>query len=62
MKEVARVFDNELGNTIEMRVIDDERGITVYAKGPKSEVEHTWTPLEAKNLRELLNFEYPSQT
>lgn len=49
-----RVFRNELGNLITMRVVRDDRGVTVVAAGPGSEVEHTWTPVEAGVLRELL--------
>ena len=48
-------FINELGNDISMDVVSDDRGITVSAAGPTSQVEHTWTPLEAQRLRDLLN-------
>lgn len=48
-------FKNELGNDISMDVVSDDRGITVSASGPTSQVEHTWTPLEAKHLRDLLD-------
>lgn len=48
-------FVNELGNQIEMKVLEDDRGVTVYASGPASIlVEHTWTPLEATVLNKLL--------
>ncbi len=48
-------FKNELGNDISIDVVSDDRGITVSASGPTSQVEHTWTPLEANHLRDLLN-------
>lgn len=50
-------FIDELGNLIVIQVTRDDRGITVTARGPGTEVEHTWTPREAKILRELLHME-----
>lgn len=47
-------FVNELGNEIEMSVDSNPRNTVVFAKGPNSQVEHTWTRLEAKTLRDLL--------
>lgn len=55
IKRVDFIVINELGNTIPMSVIKDERGVTVTASGPHSEVEHTWTPIEAMTLRDMLN-------
>lgn len=62
MEPIQRKFINELGNQIEMSVVSNETGITIFAKGPTSDVEHTWTPLEIKNLREMLSFEDTSWT
>jgi len=45
---------NESGNLITMSVVVDDDGVTVLASGPTSEVEHTWTPLEARELIRLL--------
>jgi len=45
---------NESGNLITMSVTVDDDGVTVLASGPTSEVEHTWTPLEARELIRLL--------
>jgi len=53
--EIKQEFVNEQGNQIEMSVTYDDRGVTVTASGPKSSVEHTWTPLEAKVLHFLLD-------
>ena len=53
-RDVMKEFTNELGNKIRMNVVADERGITVEAESPTSLVEHTWTPMEAKALREML--------
>jgi hypothetical protein len=47
-------FVNELGNRIKMKVRSDEQGVTVFAEGPTSEVEHTWTRMEAEELMSLL--------
>lgn len=47
-------FINELGNKINMEIVVNEKGITVIASGPTSQIEHTWTPLEAAVLRDLL--------
>lgn len=55
MDAVKRVIVNELGHTIPMIVTQDHRGVTVVASGPTSEVEHTWTPMEAETLRDLLS-------
>lgn len=52
-------FTNELGNVIRMNVVIDDRGVTVEAEGPTSLVEHTWTPMEATVLRELLQAAEP---
>lgn len=38
-----------------MKVENDDRGITVTAHGPTSDVEHTWTPMEAIHLRDMLS-------
>jgi hypothetical protein len=51
----ATSFVNELGNSINMSIEQDERGVTISANGPTSTVEHTWTPMEAEALRKLLN-------
>lgn len=52
-KTIAR-FVNEYGNYIEMSLETDERGVMIKAVGPDSEVEHTWTHMEAAYLRSLL--------
>lgn len=49
------VFENELGNTIDMEVSATPDEVTVRAEGPTSLVEHTWTRKEADFLRELLS-------
>lgn len=55
MKTFAKMtFQNELGNTIEMSVNDGAEGVVVFARGPTSQVLHTWTTLEAMWLRDLL--------
>ena len=59
--DIGRCFENELGNEITMEIVHDERGVTVYASGPTSEVEHTWTLKEAENLCELLNIMFGKQ-
>jgi hypothetical protein len=59
-------FINELGNKIDMRVelekAEDEEdydSVLVYARGPTSYTEHTWTRKEAEvllnNLSMVLN-------
>lgn len=55
MEKVEFQFVNELGNTILITVTRDQRGITIFASGPTSEVEHAWTPNEARAIRDLLN-------
>lgn len=47
-------FTNELGNKIDMSVTANHEEVTVFASGPHSEVEHTWTRMEAQKLRDLL--------
>jgi hypothetical protein len=47
-------FVNELGNKIRMEIAVTPDSVTVIAEGPTSLVEHTWTPMEARILRELL--------
>ena len=51
---MERTFRNELGNTIRMNIVVDDRGVTVEAEGPTSLVQHTWTPMEATVLRRML--------
>lgn len=55
MSAVERAIVNELGNVIGIAVTRDQRGITVAAIGPTSEVEHTWTPMEAATILELVS-------
>lgn len=50
----SKRFENELGNTIRFVAVHDQRGVTVSATGPTSEVEHTWTLREAEELSDLL--------
>jgi len=50
----ARSFDNERGNTIEMRVGTEAGAVTIKITGPTSTVENTLTRYEAQNLREML--------
>jgi hypothetical protein len=54
MYRSAISFTNELGNSIDMSVTIDGEDVTVYAKGPTSTVEHTWTIMEAETLHDLL--------
>lgn len=54
MPEVKQTIVNELGNSIDFRITDDSNGITVFASGLHSEVEHTWTLMEAYVLRDML--------
>lgn len=49
-----RVIVNELGNTITFRITPAPGEVTVFASGPHSEVEHTWTRMEAEVLQEML--------
>ena len=51
---------NELGSEIEISVTVDERGVTVEAQGPTSQMEHTWTPFEAQAIRHLLELVEPA--
>lgn len=60
MVRIKTTLTNELGNEIEMEIIVDQRGVTVHATGPSSRVEHTWTPLEAMVLRNLLGYIEPA--
>lgn len=53
-KTIECTIVNELSNTIDFDITKDERGVTIHAIGPTSEVEHTWTPVEAITIRELL--------
>lgn len=52
---VSRMFKNEHDNNIIMKVMVDDRGVTVSASGPESWVEHTWTPLESFELMKMLS-------
>lgn len=52
--QIATLFANEHHNIIEMSVAVDDRGVTISATGPTSEVEHTWTPIETVKLLTLL--------
>lgn len=54
-KTTHRTFINELGNEISIIVADTTYGITMFAVGPSSFVQHTWTPMEAMALRNMLN-------
>jgi hypothetical protein len=51
-----RFIINELGNEISFEIIadTDQKEVTVFASGPHSEVEHTWTLEEAVTLRDML--------
>jgi len=60
MTFVRSEFLNELGHKIALTINHDERGVTVSASGPTSQVEHTWTPLEARELRRLLQLIEPA--
>ncbi len=51
---IATEFTNEVGNEITMSVGYDHRGVTVYAEGPTSSIEHTWTPMEAVAVMQLI--------
>lgn len=55
MPKTEKTIVNELGNDIHFRATDDSEGITIFASGPNSEVEHTWTPMEAVVIRDMLN-------
>lgn len=59
MKVTELTFHNELDNQIYMRVTRDTDGVTVYASGPDSEVEHTWTDLEATILAAMVSYVLP---
>lgn len=52
--QIACTFINELGNSISMVVTFNGETVTIYSTGPNSEVEHTWTNLEALRLVQLL--------
>ena len=54
MFSVTRQFINENDNVIEMTCTSDIEGVTVSATSPNSEVNHTWTPKEAKCMFDLL--------
>lgn len=60
MISIRREFENENGNTISIVVVHDQKGVTVSAYSKDSEVQHTWTPMEAKTLRELLTLLEPA--
>ena len=60
MPYIKHEFRNELGNQILISVENDSQGVTVIAQGPTSQVEHTWTPEEAKVLRMLLELLEPA--
>lgn len=60
MRVHRRVFTNELGHEIYMKITRDNRGVTVTAEGPETDVEHTWTEIEARNLREMLSLDQPN--
>lgn len=60
MISLVKDFVNEFENEISIEIIRDEKGVTIYAKGPNSEVEHTYTPMEAIVLRELLELLEPA--
>lgn len=53
-KRASRVVVNELDHTVSIVVICNHRGVTVSASSPASEVEHTWTLLEAVAIRDML--------
>lgn len=55
MATFQKSFYNENNNSVFMKVENDDRGITVTAHGPTSDVEHTWTPMEAIHLRDMLS-------
>lgn len=54
MYRIERTFTNELGNEIAMAVTAENGSVTVTASGPTSEVDHTWTSVEAMWLMNLL--------
>lgn len=60
MISVRREFMNEIGNQISILVQHDPRGVTISCFGPTSEVEHTYTPMEARVIRELLTLLEPA--
>jgi len=51
---VSAEIENELGNRISIDIVQDERGVTLKVTGPGSQVEHTYTPLEAQCVGRLL--------
>lgn len=55
MASLEHTFINERGNKIHMKIQADSAELTVYASGPTSEVEHTWTFREALNLKGMLS-------
>jgi hypothetical protein len=54
MKVSKGTIVNELGNTIDFEIRADDEEVTVFASGPASEVEHTWTRMEAFTLCTML--------
>lgn len=55
MKAIHRSIVNELGNRIYFRIVTVADEVNVFANGPTSEVGHTWTRMEAKTLRAMLD-------
>jgi hypothetical protein len=59
MRTYSRQFVNEEGNTISLRVNEEERhgskGILIYLAGPDSDTELYITPQEAAELLEGLS-------
>lgn len=51
---IKQIFMNELGNEIILEVRRSKSGIEVYAEGPHSTVELTWTEQEARILSLML--------
>lgn len=60
MTSIRREFQNENGDMVAILIENDYRGVTISAFGPSGVVEYTWTPLEAKTIRELLELLEPS--
>lgn len=54
MFEVTVEIVNELDNKIQMSVKVTPEGVTIFATGPTSTVEHTWTHREADTIMNLL--------
>lgn len=54
MKRVSKTVINELGNRISIVVTREADSVHIFAAGPSSTVDHTWTPDEAQAIQELL--------